>query len=193
MQLTRQDLWSLEDYASKRQQFRTDIIAHKKNRQVRIGEHMTLIFEDRMTIQYQIQEMLRIERVFEAEGIQEELDAYNPLIPDGDNWKCSLMLEYEDVNERKLRLQELVGVEEAVWIQVGDTEKIFPIADEDIDRADETKTSAVHFLRYQLPKDAIAALKAGAGISAGVNHPAYTDESVTFKPAVINALKKDID
>jgi len=192
MILTRQDLWSLEDYANRRAEFRSTVIAHKKNRQIRIGNHMTLIFEDRMTIQYQIQEMLRIERVFEAEGIQDELDAYNPLIPDGDNWKCSLMIEYADIEERKKKLCELVGVEDKIWLQIGNEERIYPVADEDLERSDETKTSAVHFLRYQLQKSAIKSLMAGAAVQAGVDHPAYPVEPVSLAPEVVISLKKDI-
>lgn len=192
MHLSRKDLWSLEEYAEKRDAFRATIIDHKKNRQVRIGSHMTLIFEDRLTIQYQIQEMLRIEKIFEKEGIEEELDAYNPLIPDGDNWKCSMMIEYEDPEERKIRLVDLLGVEDKVWVQIGDTEKIYAIADEDLDRSNDTKTSAVHFLRYQLHEDAMNALQSGAAIHVGVSHPAYEIDSLTLATNVTNSIKQDI-
>lgn len=192
MQFKRQDLWSLEQYAEYRQDFRSKVIAHKKTRQVRIGDHITLIFEDQLTIQYQIQEMLRIEKIFDPEGIQEELDAYNPLIPDGNNWKCSMMIEYEDEEERRQRLVELIGIEDQVWIQVDDTEKIFPIADEDLDRTNDTKTSAVHFLRYQLPEEAIKSIDSTSTIQVGVDHKAYIVEPVILEPQVVAALAKDI-
>lgn len=199
MNLERQDLFSLEEYASKRDRFRSHVIAHKKNRQVLIGDHIALIFENRLTIQYQIQEMLRIEKVFEAEGIDEELNAYNPLIPDGENWKCTLMIQYEDVEERRQRLQELVGIEDKIWVQVDDLDKVYPIADEDMDRTNETKTSAVHFLRYQLSAESIKALlqegKKGkkAQVRIGVEHEAYPVEPVELSQPVIDSLTKDLN
>lgn len=192
MDLSRQDLFSLEEYASRRDSFRAEVMAHKKTRQVAIGDHINLIFEDRLTVHYQIQEMLRIEKVFEAEGIEEELSAYNPLIPDGENWKCTLMIQYEDIDERRQRLQELVGIEEKIWVQVNDTDKIYPIADEDMDRTDETKTSAVHFLRYQLPSETIQALADDYEIKIGVDHPAYTVEPVLLEKMVASSIVKDL-
>ncbi|MFZ8928489.1 MAG: DUF3501 family protein, partial [Pseudohongiellaceae bacterium] len=154
--LTRADLWSLEDYSEKRAEFRAQVLEHKKNRHLQLNEHGRLLFEDALTLKYQIQEMLRIEKVFEADGIQEELDAYNPLIPDGDNWKATFMIEYEDVDERKLRLEELKNVEDLIWMQVEGFDKVYPIADEDMDRENETKTSSVHFVRFQLSQEMIA-------------------------------------
>jgi len=172
--LTRADLWSLEDYSEQRPAFRARVIAHKKHRQVALTEHARLYFEDALTIQYQIQEMLRIEKVFESHGIQEELDAYNPLIPDGCNWKATFMLEYADVEERRQRVQELLGVEDKVWVQVAGNDKVFAIADEDLPREDDVKTSTVHFLRFELTPGMVHAAKAGAAIRMGVDHPNLT-------------------
>lgn len=190
--LTRADLWSLEEYSAKRPEFRADVIRHKKDRQVLLGNHLLLIFEDRLTIQYQIQEMLRIERVFEAAGIQDELDAYNPLIPDGDNFKCSLLIQYGDVEERRQRLTELVGIEDTIWLQFGDTGKIFAIADEDMDRDEPDKTSAVHFLRYQLSPDQVSAAKSGASLTIGVDHPAYEMANLTVPENIRISLVSDL-
>ena len=192
MKLTRDDLWSLEEYAEQRSGFRTQVLAHKKIRQVALGDHARLHFEDQLTIKYQIQEMLRIEKVFEADGINEELDAYNPLIPDGHNWKATFMLEYADPAERALRLSEMVGIEDRVWLQVEGCEKIFPFADEDMDRATEEKTSSVHFMRYELDEHAIQSVKQGAAITAGIDHPAYTVADVTLEPAVRDSLANDL-
>ena len=146
--LTHSDLYSLEEYARLRQEFRSKVMQHKKNRRVAIGEHAALYFEDSLTMQYQVQEMLRIERIFEPEGIQDELDVYNPLIPDGLNWKATFMIEYEDEDERKAALAQLIGVEKALWVQVEGFDKLHPIANEDLERETEDKTSSVHFLRY---------------------------------------------
>src|SRR5210317_489951 len=157
-QLSRADLWSLEEYAERRPTFRAEVMAHKKTRQVPLGDHARLYFEDNLTIKYQIQEMLRIEKVFEAQGIHEELDAYNPLIPDGHNWKATFMIEYDDPEERAVRLAELIGIEDKVWMQVEDCDKIYPIADEDISRENEVKTSSVHFLRFELSPVMMAAI-----------------------------------
>lgn len=189
--LTRADLYSLEQYAEKRAEFRARVMAHKKNRQIAIGPNATLYFEDRLTMQYQIQEMLRIEKIFEAAGIEEELAAYNPLIPDGDNWKATFMMEYSDPEERKQQLAKLVGVEDKVWIKVGDSAPVNPIADEDLERDTEEKTSSVHFLRFQLSPEQIAAAKAGAEIQMGIEHPAYTQQ-VTVSPAARDALVADL-
>ncbi|WP_455376281.1 DUF3501 family protein [Kaarinaea lacus] len=169
--LTRQDLMSLEQYAERRPEFRQKVIAHKKNRQVSVSPHTTLYFEDRLTIQYQVQEMLRIERIFEAAGIEEELGAYNALIPDGANFKATFMIEYEDENERKEALKKLIGIEDKVWVQVSGFDKVLAIADEDLDRENEVKTSAVHFLRFELDEAMVAAAKQGADINIGIDHP----------------------
>jgi hypothetical protein len=190
--MERADLWSLEEYSERREAYRAEVMAHKKSRRILLGEHILLMFEDETTIRYQIQEMLRIEKVFEVAGIQDELDAYNPLIPDGDNWKCSLLIQYEDVEERQQRLTELVGVEDKIWLQVGDLPKLYPIADEDMDRSREEKTSAVHFLRYQLSPGHISALKSGASLAAGVDHPAFQCASVTVDDATRASLASDL-
>lgn len=171
--LTRDQLLSLEDYAAQRNVIRAKVMKHKQKRQIGLGENIRLSFEDRTTIRYQIQEMLRIERIFETAGIQEELDTYNPLIPDGDNWKVTLMIEYPDVEERQKRLQELVGIENRIWIQIGGCDKIYPIADEDLERSTDTKTSSVHFLRYQLAPPMLAAALNEETINIGCDHPHY--------------------
>jgi len=171
--LSRDDLYSLEQYASVRDEFRAGVLAHKRNRRLELGTNAALYLEDRMTMQYQVQEMLRIERIFEAGGINEELDAYNPLIPDGSNWKATFMVEFPDAGERQAMLQQLVGIENVVYMQVGELDKCFAIADEDLERADETKTSAVHFLRFELSNDQVAALKDGSELTAGIDHDNY--------------------
>ena len=190
--LSRADLWSLEEYSEKRPEFRAQVLAHKKNRHLQLNEHGRLLFEDALTLKYQIQEMLRIEKVFEADGIQEELDAYNPLIPDGDNWKATFMIEYEDVDERKLRLEELKNVEDLIWMQVDGFDKVYPIADEDMDRENETKTSSVHFVRFQLAPDMIAAAKNGADILAGCDHEAFKIEPFSIPENIADALRDDL-
>lgn len=190
--LVKSDLWSLEEYSENREAFRQKVLAHKKNRKLHVGKNMQLIFEDRLTIRYQVQEMLRIEKIFEASGIQEELDAYNPLIPDGDNWKCTLFIQYTDVDERVEQLQKLAGIEEKIWIQIGESDPIFPIADEDMERTDENKTSAVHFLRFQLNPDQLAAATTGQTMSVGVNHQAYKVESQAVPEAVRISLREDL-
>lgn len=190
--LQRSDLWSLEEYSAKRAAFRSEVLAHKQDRRVLLGDHVLLMFEDSQSIKYQIQEMLRIEKIFEAAGIQEELDAYNPLIPDGDNWKCTLMIQYEDVDERKVRLTELVGIEDKIWVQVGDTKKIYPIADEDMARSDDEKTSAVHFVRYQLDGAQVDKAKSGEDITFGVDHLAYPCSDVIANRATHQSLVADL-
>lgn len=172
--LKREDLYTLEDYSRVRAQLRADVMAHKRNRQVQVGPNATLYFEDRKTIQYQVQEMLRVERIFESEGIDDELSAYNPLIPDGDNWKATFMLEFEDPAERVRRLAELVGVEDTLWVRVGDIDKVFAIADEDLERDTEDKTSSVHFVRFQLTPEMVRAVREGSPIAIGIDHAAYT-------------------
>ena len=191
--ITQQELHPLEKYAQIRKDFRAEVMDHKKNRQLAIGPHVTLYFEDRMTIQYQIQEMLRVERIFEADGIREELDAYNPLIPDGRNLKATMMIEYEDPQERALRLAELVGIEDAVWLQVGDLGKVKAIADEDLERATEDKTSAVHFLRFEFTDEMVAALHGGAVLSAGVDHQVYNEVVEPVPENIRDSLIGDFD
>ncbi len=171
--IARDSLMSLEVYARERKAFRERVLAHKKPRTVRLGEHVTLLFEDELTIRYQIQEMLRIEKIFEEEGIQSELDAYNPLVPDGSNLKATMLLEYEDVDERRRALAALRGVEDRVFVQVEGCPKVHAIADEDLDRENEEKTSSVHFLRFELTPEMVAALKYGVALAIGVDHPAY--------------------
>jgi len=173
-QLNRDDLYSLEQYAEKRKEFRADVLAHKKNRAVHIGPNATLYFEDRLTMQYQVQEMLRIEKIFEADGIQEELDAYNPLIPNGSNWKATFMMEYGDVEVRKAELARLGGIEDKTWVQVEGFDKVYAIANEDLERTTEEKTSAVHFMRFELSIEMCKAAKSGANISAGIEHQNYS-------------------
>lgn len=172
--LSRADLMSLEQYAEQRSAFREKVIAHKAVRKIALGPNATLYFEDRLTIQYQIQEMLRVERIFEAVGIEEELEAYNPLIPDGSNWKATFMLEFPNPEERKLWLAKLLGIERQTWVQVAGFEAVFAIANEDLSRETEEKTAAVHFMRFELSAGMIAAVKAGAGVSMGINHVNYT-------------------
>lgn len=176
-QLTRDDLFSLEKYAAIKTDFRARVMEHKKNRRVAIGEHATLYFEDKLTMQYQVQEMLRLERIFEADGIQDELDVYNPLIPDGSNWKATFMVEYDDVEERKKALARLIGIENSVWVKVGSFDRVFAIANEDLDRSEPDKTSAVHFMRFELTHEMAAAAKQGATVKAGIDHPAYREET----------------
>jgi len=191
--LTREDLWSLEQYAEKRKDFRAEVIEHKKSRQVAIGPNATLYFEDRMVMQYQVQEMLRIERIFEKEAIQEELDAYNPLIPDGSNWKVTFMLEFPDVEQRKLELAALIGVEKKVWVRIGDLDKVYPIANEDLERETEEKTSSVHFLRFELTGAMVEAAKTGVAISMGIDHPAYNYEVNPVAENIRQSLVADLD
>lgn len=171
--LTRKDLYSLEEYAERRSALRDQVMAHKNNRRVPLGPHATLYFEDRLTIQYQIQEMLRAERIFEAAGVNEELDAYNPLIPDGSNWKATFMLEYADPKERQAALSKLIGIEDRVWARIGVHDPVYAIADEDLERETTEKTSAVHFLRFELTPQMIAAAKAGTAIAMGIDLPVY--------------------
>jgi len=191
--LTRADLLTLEDYAGMRADFRARIMQHKKNRKVHIGPVATLYFEDRQTIQYQIQEMLRAERIFEAAGIQEELDAYNPLIPDGSNWKATFMIEEPDVNERRQLLSRLIGIEDTVWVRVDGHERVYAIADEDLERDTAEKTSSVHFMRFELDDAMVADLKAGASLGMGVEHRSYGYEVEPVARAVRDSLAADLD
>jgi hypothetical protein len=189
--LTREDLYSLEEYARVRNDFRARVMAHKKTRQVPVGPNATLHFEDRLTMQYQVQEMLRIERIFEPEGIAEELGAYNPLIPDGSNWKATFMVEFPDVEERREALARLKGIEDRVWVQVDGHDRVSAIADEDLEREDDTKTSSVHFLRFELTPDMIGALRQGAALAVGIDHPAY-QHVVTVTGEVRQSLIGDL-
>jgi hypothetical protein len=189
--LKHEDLFSLEQYARNRPEFRAKVMAHKKNRLVQLGDHATLHFEDRLTMQYQVQEMLRLERMFEPELIQEELDVYNPLIPDGSNWKATFMVEYSDPEERKVQLAKLIGIEKAVWVQVADFARVHPIANEDLDRETEDKTSSVHFLRFELTPEMIVELKDGAALTMGIDHPSY-QATVTPSDAAKASLIADL-
>ncbi|MGR8919614.1 MAG: DUF3501 family protein [Gammaproteobacteria bacterium] len=190
--LTRGDLLPLETYHEKRPQMRREVIEHKALRKVFIGEHAALYFEDRLTIQYQIQEMLRVEKIFQGEAIQEELDAYNPLIPDGDNLKATFMIEYGDVEERRAALPKLIGIEDRVWLQAGDGERVYAIADEDLDRENDVKTSAVHFLRFQLDDATIALMKSGAPLAFGIDHENYAHEVRPVGAETAAALAADL-
>ncbi len=193
LKLIREDLLSLEQYAEKRSEFRDAVLRHKRNRRVELGTNAALYFEDRLTMQYQVQEMLRIERIFEAAGINEELEAYNPLIPDGSNWKATFMIEFPEVEERRAMLARLVGIEDRVYMQVGELPRCMAIADEDMDRSDGNKTSAVHFLRFELGAEQIAALKSGAVLAAGIDHPNYQVEISPLAANIRNALLADLD
>jgi hypothetical protein len=190
--IERDSLMSLETYAKARPEFRARVLEHKKARTVHLGEHVTLIFEDELTLRYQIQEMLRIEKAFEEAAIQDELDAYNPLVPDGGNFKATMLIEYEDVEERRAALAQLKGVEDRVWVAVAGSPKVWSIADEDLPRTNEVKTSAVHFLRFELTPEMVAALKAGGGLSVGIDHPAYHAETPALGSATREALVADL-
>lgn len=190
--LKREDLWSLEEYSEKRADFRKEVLALKKNRQVALGEHATLYFENEQTIRYQIQEMLRIEKVFEADGINDELEAYNPLIPDGSNWKATFMIEYGDAEERAKVLATLVGVEDKVWVQVDGFDKVYAIANEDLERSTEEKTSAVHFMRFELSADMANAVKENKNISMGIDYDGFDQIVSPISEATRESLKKDL-
>jgi hypothetical protein len=190
--LTRGDLYSLEKYAELRSEFRARVMAHKQNRKLSIGPSATLYFEDRLTMQYQIQEMLRAERIFEPSGIEEELAAYNPLIPDGSNWKATFMIEEPDVDRRRQLLVDLVGIEHRVWVQVGGHERVYAVADEDLDRGTEAKTSSVHFLRFELGSDMVRDAKGGTALGFGIDHPGYTYLVDPVADTVRNALLADL-
>ncbi len=191
-QITRDSLLTLEGYAKVRAQMRTEIMAHKKTRMVDLGEHVTLMFEDEKTMRYQVQEMLRAERTFEESGIQDELDAYNPLVPDGTNWKATMMIQYSDPEARRVALARLKGIERRVWVQVADAPRVYAIADEDLERETEEKTSSVHFLRFELEPASIAAAKAGSAIRMGIDLPAYTVVATTLPEDVRAALVLDL-
>ena len=186
------DLLSLERYSKERSSFRPRVIAHKKRRTLQVGAHATFCFEDRLTVQYQVQEMLRIERIFEPDGIESELDAYNPLIPDGANLKATLLIEYDEVEMRKRELEKLRGIEDEIALRVGDSPQVLAIADEDLDRSNETKTSAVHFLRFELTPAMVASARAGARLAFSVDHPHYSAK-VAVEGATRAALVADLD
>ena len=191
-QIKADTLMTLEAYAKARKDFRAKVIAHKKQRTVHVGDHVTLIFEDELTIRYQVQEMLRVERIFEEEGIRDELASYNPLVPDGSNWKATLLIEYPDVDERRTMLARLKGLEDRVWVQVAGCERVYAIADEDLERENAEKTSAVHFLRFELAAPMINALVNGATLAIGVDHPAYTATVENVGPVVTTSLVQDL-
>jgi len=183
---------TLEAYAKSRKEFRAQVIAHKKLRTVHLGEHVTLVFEDELTIRYQVQEMLRIEKIFEERGIQDEIDAYNPLIPDGRNFKATMMIEYEDVDERRAALARLKGVEERAYVRVEGCAPVYAIADEDLERENEEKTSSVHFLRFELTAEMAESLKYGVGLAIGIEHPHYKDKVDPVSAETRTALVKDL-
>lgn len=190
--LTRESLYSLEKYSDIRSEFRKQVMEHKKNRRVQLGEHVALYFEDHLTMQYQVQEMLRIEKIFDAGGIEEELAAYNPLIPDGSNWKATMMIEYDDVDQRKQALEKLKGVEDKIWVKVAALGPVWAIADEDLERESEEKTSAVHFLRFELTEGMAIAVKGGAPISMGVDHSVCSHKIDPVSEDVRQSLAHDI-
>jgi len=190
--IERHSLLSLEAYARERPSFRAKVIEHKKQRTVALGEHVTLLFEDELLVRYQIQEMLRIERIFEEEGIRHELETYRPLVPDGANWKATMFVEFPDVEERRRMLEQLKGIERRTWVQVEGLERIYAIADEDLERENEEKTSAVHFLRFELPAAARDRLRTGARLMVGVDHPQYR-ASVEAGAAQRASLVEDLD
>ena len=191
--LSRDDLFSLEQYAETRLAFREKVLEHKKNRRLDLGTNAALYFEDRLTMQYQVQEMLRIERIFEADGINEELEAYNPLIPDGSNWKATFMVEFPEEEERRVMLTQLIGIEDRVYVHVADFDRVYAVADEDLERADAEKTSAVHFLRFELPPEQASALKGGASLIAGIDHDSYRVEISPVPANIRESLVNDLD
>lgn len=190
--ITAESLMSLEQYARARKDFRARVLAHKKNRTVQLGEHVTLVFEDELTMRYQIQEMLSVERIFEEEGIRDELAAYNPLVPDGGNWKATMLIEYPDVDERKLALAKMTGIEDRVWVGIAGHPRVYAVADEDLERSNQEKTSSVHFLRFELTAPMKRALKDGAVLSAGVDHPNYNATAEVIGAAVRSSLLGDL-
>jgi len=191
--LTRENLFSLEQYSEARPAFRKKVLEHKRNRRLELGTNAALYFEDFLTMQYQVQEMLRIERIFEADGINEELEAYNPLIPDGSNWKATFMVEFPEVDERRAMLSQLKRIEDRIYVQVADFDRVFAVADEDLNRSDEQKTSAVHFLRFEFPAEQVAALKGGASLVAGIDHENYRVEVSPVAENIRQSLVADFD
>ena len=191
--ISTKDLLSLENYSQEREKIRKNLIEIKKDRKIQIGGNVTLLFENNATIKYQIQEMLRVEKIFEEDGIKEELAAYNPLIPDGNNLKATMLIEFPDAVERKEKLSYLIGIEDKVWLQIGENERIFGIADEDLERSDEEKTSAVHFLRFELSNLMIKDLKSKVTLFAGIGHPNYNVRTQEIAQSISNSLSKDLD
>lgn len=191
-QISPDTLMPLEVYAKARPDFRAKVIAHKKDRTLQLGENLTLIFEDELTIRYQVQEMLRVERIFEEEGIRDELGAYNPLVPDGSNWKATMLIEYPDETERRVRLAQLIGIEDKVWVQVAGCDLVFAIADEDLERENEQKTSSVHFLRFELTAAMVSALRGGAILAMGVDHANYSATVPQISAAMRASLMADL-
>jgi hypothetical protein len=189
--ITPESLMSLEAYSKYRKAHKADVIAHRKLRSVALGEHITLQFESETTIRYQIQEMLRIEKIFEEEGILQEIDAYAPLVPDGSNWKATMLIEYPDVNERKRELARLIGVEDRMFVEVEGMARVYAIADEDLERENDEKTSAVHFVRFELTSAMVAAVKAGAGVKLGCDHTHYPAHT-TLAPETLASLAGDL-
>ena len=190
--ISRNSLMSLEEYAARRKEFRARVMAHKHNRKVHLGEHVTLLFEDELTIRYQIQEMLRAERIFEEDGIVDELDAYNPLVPNGSNWKVTMLIEYPDESERKKALARLINIEDKVWVQVNGQTKVFAISDEDLERETDEKTSSVHFLRFELTAAMKEALRQGQALAMGIDHPNYQVKLEQVPEAVRQSLINDL-
>ena len=191
--IARDSLMTLEAYSKARPEYRTRVIAHKKNRTLALGAHVTLIFEDELTMRYQVQEMLRVEKIFEEAGIQDELEAYNPLIPDGGNLKATMMIEYPDTDERQRMLAKLIGIEDRVWMRVAGHSPVYAIADEDLDRENDAKTASVHFLRFELTREMVATLKGGAVLAAGVDHPAYRVARDKLPGKTVAALVRDLE
>jgi hypothetical protein len=190
--LNSSDLYSFERYARERPAIRATVLEHKRDRQIAVGPHATWLFEDRITVQYQVQEMLRAERIFEPEGIEDELGQYNPLIPDGTNWKVTLLIEFPDADERQLQLARLRGVEDRCWVQVAGHDRVFAIADEDLDRENDEKTSSVHFLRFELAPEMIATLRSGASLGVGVDHDHYRHSVAAVREPVRKSLLNDL-
>ena len=190
--IARDSLMTLEAYSKQRNALRAEVIAHKKNRTVLVGEHVTLLFEDEKTVRYQVQEMLRIEKIFEEEGIESELGAYNPLIPDGSNFKATMLIEYESVTERQRALAKLKGIEDRMFVEVEGQARIYAIADEDLERENEEKTSAVHFVRFELSEAMKKALKGGAQLKIGCDHPEYLAQLEELPPEKLAALLRDL-
>ncbi|MBV1898041.1 MAG: DUF3501 family protein [Cycloclasticus pugetii] len=190
--LVKEELYGLEEYSNKRDEYRQKVRAHKLNRIVRIGENVSLHFEDYLTMRYQVQEMLRAEKIFDSAGIIEEIETYNPLIPDGQNWKATMMIQFDNAGDRKVALEKMIGIERATWVQVAGFDKVYPIANEDLERETNEKTSSVHFLRFELTQPMVEAVQNGAIINAGVDHPAYKHE-VTVPDNIRNSLASDLD
>jgi hypothetical protein len=190
--LVKEELYGLEEYSNKRDEYRQKVRAHKLNRIVRIGENVSLHFEDYLTMRYQVQEMLRAEKIFDSAGIIEEIETYNPLIPDGKNWKATMMIQFDNAGDRKVALEKMIGIERATWVQVAGFDKVYPIANEDLERETNEKTSSVHFLRFELTQPMVEAVQNGAIINAGVDHPAYKHE-VTVPDNIRNSLASDLD